>query len=793
MNLKTCCWCCCLFAFLLSVSPLYSVASELASYEAGRDENTIRIRAGGDGPFRIEQLHGRTAVRNEKAYLYFDVDNGVAVPDSAYICVTFYSSESGGWHVEYDSSDEEVRKVPAAPGAFKNSATVQPKEKGWTDAWIRLPQSRFENRCNGADFRITNHNPMAVSRVVLANAAPEGEPVFFEPDLHVAEPHRAGEGRTVTLGASNFAPLTPRKQIEAFFERAQIGMWNQLGVTSWESYVRWSGFEPEPGRWDFSMYDAECDILERHGMQWVPFLLIGMNYATPDWYQESEKNVNYVCLEHGETSGVQSIWNPDLPGQVERVIQAFAEQYRERGVIESVLLGITGDFGEAIYPVTGGGWTGDYHQHAGFWCSDPYALADFRTFLKERYGDTEGLGLAWDGSYGAFTDVSPFLLDDAPSERAWLDFVDWYRGAMNDWIDLWMRETRRAFPDTPIQLCTGGHAPPTHGSHFGEQARLAAKYDGGIRITNEASHYPRNFWLTRWVASAGDFYGAPYSFEPAGPVDINGITRRVYGVAASGAKGLFEYYPNVFSERGRTNQFYDQIAFFKQHERLVDVAVLIPDTWLTLGGDGRYSPFFHKLEPLRDLIDFDLVDERMLERGAARRFRVLLVLEADIFERSTFETLRSYAEGGGIVIAVCGQASFRTPRGGEGQELPELFATPAPEGKPAGRSIGDGGTIRLPIAYDPEKDGVMDQLVDSIHRPSSVLPGAPGGPSLDGLADSMYVTLTRDALLYLNTSDEVFTTVPGWDEKDMAFFQFSPEPPGRIEVPAQSVLEVPLR
>ncbi|MBN2325693.1 MAG: beta-galactosidase [Candidatus Omnitrophica bacterium] len=279
-----------------------------------------------------------------------------------------------------------------------------------------------------------------VTVTLLAGAA-------YAAELTFPESHAAGDGLTVTFGASNFAPGTSRENVEAFYKNASVDLWRNLGVTSWESYVRWSGFEPERGRWDFSMYDAECDILERHGLKWIPFLLIGMNYATPDWYQKSDKNCYYKCLEHNEYSGVQSIWNPDLRSQVKRVIPAFAEHYRDRRVIESVLLGITGDFGEAIYPVTGGGWTGDYHQHQGYWCGDPYAKADFRAWLKNRYKTTDRLSKVWGKSCDAFDEIEPFLLENAPSERAWLDFVEWYRGSMNDWIDLWMKTTREAFPN----------------------------------------------------------------------------------------------------------------------------------------------------------------------------------------------------------------------------------------------------------------------------------------------------------------------------------------------------------
>ncbi|MFH1743131.1 MAG: beta-galactosidase [bacterium] len=605
------------------------------------------------------------------------------------------------------------------------------------------------------------------------------------------EPHAAGEGLTVTFGASNFAPGTPREGVETFYTNASVDVWRSLGVTSWESYVRWSGFEPEPGRWDFSMYDAECDILDRHSLKWVPFLLIGMNYATPDWYQKSNKNVYYKCLEHNEYSGVQSIWNPDLPAQVKRVISAFAEHYRDRGVIESVLLGITGDFGEAIYPVTGGGWTGDYHQHQGYWCGDDYAKADFRAWLKARYKTVDRLSAAWGNSYETFDHINPFLLKDAPSEQAWLDFVEWYRNSMNRWIDLWMKTTREAFPETFIYLCTGGHAPPSHGSHFGEQARLAAKYGGGIRITNEASDYPKNFWLTRWVASAGSFYGAPYSFEPAGMVDINGIIRRIYGVTASSAQGLFEYSGNIFSKPEHPKRFYDTIEFFQPHERCVDIAVMIPNTWLDICGDKPYGAYFNSLEPLRDRFDFDFVDEDMLARGAADRYRVLTIVSGTIFETSTFEHLRAYAERGGIVIAT-NDGEYRAPQGGETQSLPKLFSE-MKNNVPASKKIGKGGTIQLPLKYDPEQGPMIDSLVEAIIEPGKILDGAQNGPHLDGNADGVYVTLARDALLLLNTTDEDVIVHPKWEPQNVARFNIKAKPPEPANIPAQSVLKVPLR
>jgi len=116
--------------------------------------------------------------------------------------------------------------------------------------------------------------------------------------------------------------------------------------------------------------------------KWVPFLICGSPYSLPDWYYKKPGAQGYVCLEHGEESDVQSLWNPAMREHVAGFIKAFCDHYRDSGIIESILLGVTGNYGEAIYPVTGNDWTADvhgaYHTHPGFWAGDRYAVASFR-------------------------------------------------------------------------------------------------------------------------------------------------------------------------------------------------------------------------------------------------------------------------------------------------------------------------------------------------------------------------------------------------------------------------------
>jgi hypothetical protein len=60
------------------------------------------------------------------------------------------------------------------------------------------------------------------------------------------------------------------------------------------------------------------------------------------------------------------------------------EHYSPQGIFESINLGISGDYGEAIYPAIGN-WPTKYHSHPGFWCGDALAAADFRRAMSELY------------------------------------------------------------------------------------------------------------------------------------------------------------------------------------------------------------------------------------------------------------------------------------------------------------------------------------------------------------------------------------------------------------------------
>jgi len=444
-------------------------------------------------------------------------------------------------------------------------------------------------------------------------------------------------------------------------------LYKSLGATSVESYVTWETCEREgQGKWNWSEWDETVRVLKENNLKWVPFLIVGPAYSTPDWFRSGKDHFPCRCLEHGLDSKIESLWNPNLSKWIDRFIEAFSNRYKDSGVIESVLLGIQGDFGEAIYSVWGGGWTfdipGEYHNHAGYWCDDPNALADFQDFIRRRYISLDKINNAWGSTFMDFNkidfpgrkeELSKFekvvQSGNPPARRQWIDFVDWYRGAMTNWADWWMGTTRKYFPGTPIYLCTGGWAEPRHGSNFAEQTRVAAKHGAGIRITNEASDYKTNFSYTGWVASAGKHYNAYYGFEPAGEEDENGIIARIYNATATGANQLFDYPGNITSSENRTGVQQKHFKYlFHVPEPIVPIALWYPNVSLTL----KWGGFLEMSALFRDYTDFDFIDETMLGTGALDRHKILVIIQGEVMETADAARIAGWIGKGGRAVVM---------------------------------------------------------------------------------------------------------------------------------------------
>ena len=516
-----------------------------------------------------------------------------------------------------------------------------------------------------------------------------------------------------------------------------------IGVTSHEGYVRWNLCEPERGKFDWRVYDRFVGIYKKNGLKWVPFLIVGSAYSLPDWYYKKPESQGYVCLEHGQESDVQSLWNPNLRKHVARFIQAFCDHYRDSGVIEGILLGITGNYGEAIYPVSGNDWTADihgpYHSHPGFWAGDKYARDSFQVWLVKKYGGSDKLRDAWGITAPTLDRVAPFLRRDSPNGRAWLDVCDWYIGSMTDYARFWLGETRKHFPKGDIYLCTGGHAPPEHGSDFGEQCKAAAHYGAGVRITNEASDYPLNFTLTRWVASAGNQYGAYFSFEPAGGVDPGGVIARIYNATVSGARGLHYYYPNIFGNAEARAAFVRWGSEFKQRKHQSEIGVYYPETDIKL----HSTDFIGRARPLRDRFDFDFLSDRQILDGGLKHCKALTLIHGNVSEAEVWKVVAAWVRKGGLVLYPDGMGPLQSVEGNQ-EEFESLFGPKAKTGKGRALVYAGGGT----------SPGYRDFVTKQLATATELSEVTKAMVKADGIDDNLFASIcdTNQIIWYNATS-----------------------------------------
>lgn len=438
---------------------------------------------------------------------------------------------------------------------------------------------------------------------------------------------------------------------------AKLEALRSAGITSIETTIYWNRVEKTPGVLDWSEPDADVAMFAKHGIKWVPFIATGCWYTTPEYVRRDPKMVMLRCLEHDRDSAIPSIWCPEYRDYVRSCYKKFAEHYRSKGVIESVEIGVSGDYGEEIYPVIGN-WPGEYHAHPGMWCGDRLALADFRRYVSTLYpGGVGDLSRAWRSRYASMDEVRPFVASAAPSERAWQELLRWYRGSMSSHVEYCLKTLREFFPNTDLYLASGGDMTPEHGSDFSAHAKIAARFGAGMRISNEASIFPMNVALTRMVDTSCRFYGAYLGHEPASNVTASGTLGRLFNAVTSGCRQFYMYYdPELVPEKPGAPAAISGRRFVATYKGLlrtvtpaVDVAMYFPLP-PAAGTKADKEAFMDLSLAIRDFVDYDLVDDRLIEDGVLRSKSVLIVASTKVMDTATVARIRDWVRAGGVLF-----------------------------------------------------------------------------------------------------------------------------------------------
>lgn len=468
----------------------------------------------------------------------------------------------------------------------------------------------------------------------------------------------------VILAGSVTNAMWPIKDVDEMTKTAEYA--HSLGVTAFETYVPWSVLEPQKiGEFNWTETDKLDSICRKSGLKWQAFVVMSSSYATPEWYRKSSEDVPHKCLEHNLDSDIRSIWCPNLDKHIEDLLAATFARYNKSPGLESVMFGVSGDFGESIYPAGAVGWNGQYHNHAGFWCAEEPAVKAFKGWVRTHQKSITKLNVAWGTKYSSFSDVKFQLPGKQMSDARWLDQSEWYRGEMTRWCERWFQIARKyANPNIPLYLCVGGGDNVMLGLDITGQAKLAAKYNVWLRLTNEGSSYPSNFMGTRQLTTAAKLYGVPSGLEPAGQVNARGVPARIFGAAAAGCNHLHYYEGQQANFNARTPIENQTQAWTSEREHLMQKApyVNIAAFYPRIDAVCKHQMGTESLNlfnSLRDYTDFDMVDDNLVRDGKLDRYRYLLMGPCSTMDDSAYKQLVKWVNEGGVLVAVQ-QPSFRT-------------------------------------------------------------------------------------------------------------------------------------
>jgi len=241
---------------------------------------------------------------------------------------------------------------------------------------------------------------------------------------------------------------------------------------------------------------------------------------------------------------------------------------------------------------------------------------------------------------------------------------------------------------------------------------------------------------TRRVATAARFYLVPkLSSEPVdGNAPIGEIAGALFKDLTTGVTWHFDYAENM--ERARTT--FQRVQALPRHAYpRIDAAVFFSttahrlenwDNWRE-GFQGGYPEGMPAwLEGLRDILDYDVVDERLIDDGALRGYKLLIWPFGTRIESRTLEKIRAWVAGGGTLL-VRDLSAVRTV---EGQPI----ALPADRGR-----VVDAG-------------GSLERLAERVRTRDRQMTGL---PPVDARQDGVLASLFDDGLLLFNRNAQEAT------------------------------------
>lgn len=429
-----------------------------------------------------------------------------------------------------------------------------------------------------------------------------------------------------------------------------------LGLVGFEDYVGWGAVERAPGQWSWEQYDAMEKALHQAGLKYVAYTWV---HFPPLWLRNQPNDRTLMrCVEHGKEAYYLSAFDPRTVKWFDHFYKNLHDHFGNR--IDDVYACIMGPYGEGNYPLMVPDWVNMGHCHEGYWCGDDYAIKAFQTAMKRHYRKIGALNRAWGGQYHSFDEVrpprelsndkfvpSPSAFPTPQDKRRWLDFITWYHQAIIDFAEQSVRTVLKYFPADKVRVKPGGTAGGVNPIAWGTYCPGYAKMAGPYGVVLQPADCGGAIFGDKWAATAYQFYGVKEGTEPAGNLGGKDFVRRMFCDASCGAAQFFTY---EFETHVADMQKYVSLYTGKPGE--TEVAVYCPTTLYRLGDPLRTT--ITAAPGLRDLCDFDVLDELLIGDGAlkAPRYKVLLMFQGDIIDRPILDKIDAFQRAGGRVITI---------------------------------------------------------------------------------------------------------------------------------------------
>lgn len=313
-------------------------------------------------------------------------------------------------------------------------------------------------------------------------------------------------------------------------------------------------------------------------------------------------------------------------------------------------------------------WMGDEQSITGYggtpidFCFSQYCLAEFRKFLKQRYGSLEKLNSEWQTSFSVWEDVVPFTKEEVQGRfpqhvAGWADHLEFMDGRLENAARRFFTAFRKKDPAARTSI-SGTQAPTAYGGmDWYRQMKVfdgLMNYDVGGQMEIQRSFRPD-----------GEFI--PWEFGYAG----RGSSAKIYRTLFLGHKGIMGYaYPSLVNPDWTLPECMKTVLpYFKNIDSGIGKYYmnLLKDTTkvaVLYSQASLRAAFFEKRNPLKGEtfmkynallrncgVAFNYVASEQVEQGILKDFTHLILPDSAALSDQEVAAIQAFARRGGRIWA----------------------------------------------------------------------------------------------------------------------------------------------